>query len=125
MALSDDFKNASVSVTKAFGDVPKRVNYTQPNSGGKTFNEITRQQVEVAPTIVSNIPMFWMGFSIKEADGTILPTDVKTYVPSLYLTLNPRVGDTVEIIETGVIYTVTGKSIDPAEAGHTLHLRGI
>ena len=125
MGISDVFKNAAKIITTAFGAVPKNVNYTQPDSGGKTYDEETEEMVVPAPTIVSNIPMFWMGLSIKEADGTILPTDIKAYVATLYLPLTPKIGDIVEIIETGVTYNVTGKSIDPAEAGHTLHLRGI
>ena len=125
MGLSDIFKNASVTITKAFGDVPKKVNYTQPHSGGKTFNETTKLYVTPAPATVLDIPMFFMGFGIPEENETVLPTDIKAYSPTLYLTLTPRVGDIVEIIATGLQYKVVAKSIDPAEAGHTVYLRGI
>jgi len=129
MGLRSAFQKAAKTIVTAFGDVSVVCDYVIDL--GQIRNPITKIVTQSVSTYSNKNFIFTM-FSIseREADQTILPTDIKALISSIELGVKPSQNTTVTVVSTtdrtvraGDVYNVVNWKTDPAEALYTLHLR--
>ncbi len=119
MGMKEAFQNAAVAAFSAAGNIKTSVTYH--STGTNAYNTSTGAMTETGGQDLSVSVMF-TNYEQEEIDGdVILTTDQKALIPTLNLSVTPKITDT--IIAGSETWQVQGKKTDPAEAMWEIQLR--
>lgn len=122
MGIESVFQNAAVTIAGVFDGVFFNVNYTSKSN--VTYDAVT--DVNTGAEVVEVVKFMFDNYTKQEIiNESILSTDVKATIPQLNLTAYPKLDDTIDKIENGLvtIYDIISIKTDPASALWELQIR--
>lgn len=122
MGLAEAIQQAVASGFTALDNLRKSCNYH--STGIVKYDSSSGSYTETGGTDQPNLLVVFSSYSSEEIDGeTIQKEDKKGLIPSLSLTINPKLADYLIEDEAGIRWDVKNFKVDPATALWTLQLR--